>query len=108
MNRRQLLAVTTTAATAALLRPVRAQENRPPSAPAPATTQATTIPADAVWHDVRSWGVEGRAFTDVESYFDRLPARAKDVVRKEVWNLSRDSTGMSVAFEAGTPALYAR
>ena len=66
------------------------------------------MPNDVVWHDVRDWGVEGRGFSDTESYFDRLPARAKDVVRKEVWNLSRDSTGMSADFEAETDAVYVR
>ena len=42
---------------------------------------------------------DGRAFTDTENYFDRLPARAKNVVRDAVWNLSRHTSGMSVRFE---------
>ncbi|PAY19348.1 hypothetical protein CKO51_12105 [Rhodopirellula sp. SM50] len=50
------------------------------------------------WHDVRDWGVEGRGFDDTEKYFDRLPARAKGVVRDAVWNLSRHSAGMLVRF----------
>ena len=29
------------------------------------------------WYDVQQWGIEGRGFGDTESYFDRLPARAK-------------------------------
>ena len=66
------------------------------------------MPDDVVWHDVRDWGVEGRGFSDVESYFDRLPARAKDVVRKEVWELSRDSAGMSTDFETDADAVYVR
>ena len=54
---------------------------------------------DAVqWHDVREWGIEGKGFADTESPFDRLPARAKGVVREPVWNLSRHSAGMSVRF----------
>jgi hypothetical protein len=66
------------------------------------------MPADVQWHDVRDWGVEGRAFDDTESYFDRLPARAKGVVRKDVWDLSRHSTSMSVRFETDADAIYAR
>ena len=50
------------------------------------------------WHDVREWGIEGRGFDDTEKYFDRLPARAKGVVRDAVWNLSRHSAGMMVRF----------
>src|SRR5439155_21209791 len=73
-----------------------------------ATPRPATVPADLVWHDVRQWGVEGRAFDDTENYFDRLPARAKDVVRPEVWNLSHDSAGMSVRFETDATDLYAR
>jgi lysophospholipase L1-like esterase len=63
---------------------------------------------DLVWHDVREWGVEGRAFADTENFFDRLPARAKGVVRDEVWNLSRHSTGMSAHFAADAPAIHVR
>jgi lysophospholipase L1-like esterase len=66
------------------------------------------VPADLTWHDVREWGVEGRGFTDVDRYFDRLPGRAKGVVRPPVWELSRDSAGMVVHFEADTPAVYVR
>lgn len=52
------------------------------------------------WNDVRDWGVEGRGFDDTEKYFDRLPARAKGVVRDAVWNLSRHSAGMMVRFRS--------
>ena len=101
MNRRHFLAAAAVATTAAL--PKAFAQSRP------ATTKAAdAVPDDVVWHDVREWGVEGRGFSDTESHFDRLPARAKDAVRKEVWNLSRDSTGMSADFEAETDAVYIR
>lgn len=50
------------------------------------------------WADVRDWGVEGRGFNDTEAWFDRLPGRAKGVVRDAVWGLSRHSAGMLVHF----------
>lgn len=103
VNRRQLLAAVTTAAaatTCAAVRPLFGQ-----SAPA---TRPAELPADLAWHDLREWGVEGRGFADVERYFDRLPARAKGVVRAAVWGLSHDSAGMVAHFEADTPALYVR
>jgi lysophospholipase L1-like esterase len=59
------------------------------------------------WVDVREW-VEGKGFTDTEGDYDRLPARAKGVVRPPVWYLSKDSAGMSVGFEAETPAVAVR
>jgi lysophospholipase L1-like esterase len=50
------------------------------------------------WYDVQQWGVEGRGWTDVKRYFDRLPAKAEGVVRPPVWSLSRHSAGMCVHF----------
>lgn len=62
--------------------------------------------ADVEWHDVREWGVEGRGFDDTEKYFDRLPGRAKGVVRDAVWNLSRHSAGMMVRFRTDATQIY--
>jgi lysophospholipase L1-like esterase len=63
---------------------------------------------DLMWHDVREWDVEGKGFSDTENFFDRLPARAKGIVREEVWNLSRHSTGMSAHFETDSTAIHVR
>ena len=53
------------------------------------------VEADGVrWHDIRQLGVEGQGWTDVASPYDRLPQKAKGVVRDAVWNLSRDSAGI--------------
>ncbi|MFM7057538.1 MAG: SGNH/GDSL hydrolase family protein, partial [Planctomycetota bacterium] len=65
------------------------------------SSRRSQAPADEPalqWADVRDWGVEGRAFHDTESWFDRLPGRAKGVVRDAVWSLSRHSAGMLVHF----------
>jgi lysophospholipase L1-like esterase len=75
---------------------------------ASATRKASDIPDDVVWHDVRDWGVEGRAFDDTRNYFDRLPGRARGVVRDAVWNLSRHTSGMAVYFEADAPTIFLR
>ncbi|MBI1370660.1 MAG: hypothetical protein GC162_18640 [Planctomycetes bacterium] len=61
-----------------------------------------------VWHDVSTWGVEGKGFADTERYYDRLPGRAKGKVRDVVWNLSRHSTGMSARFESDATTLHVR
>lgn len=63
--------------------------------------------ASLSWADVRDWGLEGRAFRDTEKYFDRLPARAKGVVRDAVWNLSRHSAGMLVHFRTDATEIHA-
>ena len=60
------------------------------------------------WHDARKFTVEGLGFPDRKSPFDRLPSRAEGVVRKAVWDLSRDSSGVLVRFTAAATALHAR
>lgn len=60
------------------------------------------------WHNPESWGVEGRGFADTKSYYDRLPARAEGVVRDAVWNLSRQSSGISVRFKTDSSAIHVR
>ncbi len=59
------------------------------------------------WYDVRQLGVEGQGWTDTLAPYDRLPGRAKGVVRDAVWNLSRDSAGMYVRFKTASPAIHA-
>jgi lysophospholipase L1-like esterase len=106
MNRREFLRTTAVAVatTTAAARPTAAQ-----SRPA-ATTKASAggVPDNLTWYDVREWGVEGRGFDDTEQYYDRLPARAKGVVRAPVWSLARDTSGMLAQFDADTPAVYVR
>ena len=100
VNRRHFLAVTSAAVAALPLRGLGQTR--------PATTQAATLPVDLLWHDVRNWGIEGRGFRDTLNYFDRLPARAKGVVRDAVWELSRSTAGMSVRFETDATSIYVR
>ena len=61
-----------------------------------------------LWYDVQLVGVEGRGWDDTRSYFDRLPAKAEQLVRPEVWNLSRHSAGMAVRFVTDATTLHAR
>ena len=85
-----------------------AQQPTPKPAPAKAATPA--IPADAAWHDVTKWGVEGRGWADQERkrWFDRLPAKAEGKVTPAVWGLSRDSAGMMVRFKTDAKSIYTR
>lgn len=60
------------------------------------------------WYDVRQLGVEGQGWKDTLAPYDRLPSRAKGVVRDEVWNLSRDSSGLCVRFTTSATTIHAR
>jgi hypothetical protein len=69
----------------------------------------TSVPGDPLrWYDARDLDVEGRGFTDVAEYYDRLPAKAEGVVRGAVWGLSRNSSGMCVRFVADSPSIAVR
>ncbi|MBL9190557.1 MAG: SGNH/GDSL hydrolase family protein [Opitutaceae bacterium] len=76
--------------------------------PAPAAKAKQPEPALA-WHDVTTWGVEGRAFGEMtrKRWFDRLPAVAEGKVTDAVWGLSRDSAGMMVRFKSDATLLWA-
>ena len=71
---------------------------------------ATVQAADSkyTWHDIKTFGIEGRPFADTEVFYDRLPARAKKLVRPAVWNLSRDSAGMAVRFVTDATTIKAK
>ena len=76
----------------------------------PTMTAQKSPTAGAVWHDVTTWGVEGRLWQNDERkrWFDRLPAKAEGKVTSNVWNLSRDSAGMMVRFKTDSTTLFAR
>jgi len=60
------------------------------------------------WYDVRCLGVEGQGWTDTEQPYDRLPARAKGLVRDPVWGLSSYSAGLAARFVTDATAIHAR
>jgi hypothetical protein len=87
--------------------------------PDPAAVPVVSAPvSELVWHDVRQWGVEGRAWEDQERlrYFDRLPVAAQketstllDFYGKfSVWDLSRCSAGMMARFRSDATAYHVR
>ena len=61
-----------------------------------------------LWYDARQAGIEGKGWADTEKPFDRLPAKAKGVVRDPVWSLSRHSAGLCVRFVTDAPKIAAR
>src|SRR5436305_361540 len=74
----------------------------------PLLAQAPPTPPELDWHDAKKFTVEGLGYKDLKSPYDRLPLRAENVVRKEVWDLSRDSSGVLVRFTASTKSIHAR
>jgi lysophospholipase L1-like esterase len=60
------------------------------------------------WFDIRQLDVEGRGWNDTKDFYDRLPAKAEGVVRKPVWDLSRNSAGICVRFVSDATSFRAR
>lgn len=96
---------------AILLSPVHSlSAQKPPDVtkldPALRVNQAAAAGVD--WHNVETWGVEGRILVDQERqrWFDRLPATAQSAVTPNVWNLSRDSAGMVARFRTNSPSIH--
>ncbi|MCC6143716.1 MAG: SGNH/GDSL hydrolase family protein [Candidatus Hydrogenedentes bacterium] len=100
--------------TAFLVLPVALLAQAPSAKPADVTKADPSLgagkaaAANVEWHDVTTWGVEGREFLDAPRlrWFDRLPASAEATVTKNVWNLSRDSAGMMVRFKTDASSLH--
>lgn len=63
---------------------------------------------DFVWNEISPQVIEGQGWTDVESPFDRLPARAHGFVRDEVWNLGRHAAGLYVNFSTDAKEIAVR
>lgn len=61
-----------------------------------------------VWFDAKLLGVEGKGWIDTESYYDRLPLKAKKSVTKPVWDLSHCSAGMQIRFATDAKKLQVR
>jgi hypothetical protein len=95
-------------ATLVLAAPLLAQTSPAPSKAAPPAAKKVEEPA-LEWRDVTKWGVEGRAFGDMERgrWFDRFPSVAEGKVTDAVWRLSRDSAGMMVRFKTDATTIWA-
>lgn len=53
--------------------------------------------------------LEGQAWSgQVKDYYDRLPARAEQSVRKEVWNLSKNSAGLKLRFRTNAEEIIVK
>ncbi|OPZ93282.1 MAG: hypothetical protein BWY73_00400 [candidate division TA06 bacterium ADurb.Bin417] len=63
---------------------------------------------NTVWYDGARLGVEGRGWTETESFYDRLPAKARGTVRDSVWKLSHATAGMCIRFVTDAPTIQVR
>ncbi|NLI72744.1 MAG: hypothetical protein GX361_08465 [Bacteroidales bacterium] len=61
------------------------------------------------WIDARKLCVEGMGWSEGIEDFTRLPGKYKSIVRDEIWDLSRNSTGITIHFKvSGTKRIKAK
>jgi hypothetical protein len=60
------------------------------------------------WHDCKLLQVDGKGWPDTESFYDRLPSKAKKTVSESTWRISHHSTGLCVRFITDTASLKVR
>jgi len=71
--------------------------------------RATSAPGDSVvWYDFQLLTVEGKGWRTGESFYDRLPAKAKEIVPPSVWGLSHHSSGICARFTTDAPLVQVR
>ena len=61
-----------------------------------------------LWYDLQRLTMEGQAWSDTKSPYDRFPARAEATVRPDVWNLSQKSAGILARFSTDATTIHAR
>lgn len=64
-----------------------------------------TVVEGTAWYDAEAWPVENKAWSDTERYFARIPARARERVTPNVWNLSQHSAGELVRFRTNAASI---
>ncbi|GAB3492439.1 SGNH/GDSL hydrolase family protein [Spirosoma knui] len=74
-------------------------------------SSAQTTPSYTWWRPANSSFpvVDGQAWPkEMQDTIQRLPPRAKPVVRKAVWDLSRQTAGLSIRFVSNAPGIIVR
>ncbi len=67
------------------------------------TRPVTASQGEIKYHDGHEFSVYGRLHD--ERNFNRLPSKYETVVRPEVWNLSKNSAGISIMFRTNSPVI---
>jgi hypothetical protein len=68
-------------------------------------TIPSVVDGDTAWYDCSLLTVDGKGWTDTESFYDRMPAKAEGVVTDKVWGLSHDSAGICVRFKTDATSI---
>ena len=72
--------------------------------------RSAALPQDGlVYQDASAFPVYGKAFTQDEGpRYRRLPESLHDVLRKDLWNLGTNSSGLYIRFRTNAPEIHAK
>lgn len=72
--------------------------------------QKATPSADGetLWYDCKDLLIEGKGWTDTETFYARLPAKAKGLAPGNDYNLALETAGICVFFTTDAPAIQTR
>lgn len=73
-----------------------------------APLQAQTQWFNPLDNDGQAHYIQNQAWNEDGGNYNRLPSRAKEKVRSDVWNLSRESAGLSVRFQTDSKRIQVR
>lgn len=68
--------------------------------------ESVTVPSDVKWVDGRGLPLEGRAFCDVDHYYDRLPSGLSTNINVGVHEMKHHTAGMKFRFRTDASRLY--
>ena len=70
-------------------------------------TDSSTDDEGFFWTDIINFGLQGKGWKHDDLDYNRLPAKAKEMVREPVWNLSHHTAGFYVRFVTNATFLKA-
>ena len=82
--------------------------SRRPIGSTPSTDLEPSVEKGVAWYDATKWELEGKGWAQTTGPYDRLPSKAKDTVRRAVWDLSRHSAGMVTRFSTNSNLIQVR
>ena len=66
-----------------------------------------TDEGDETWTDIQALGIRGKGWMDDPLLYNRLPAKAENMVREAVWGLSHHTAGFHVRFRSDASSIRA-
>lgn len=73
-----------------------------------ALLMTTALSAQIVYHDASQFPLLGKPAEDTPTRYDRLPQSLQDTLRKQLWDLGRNSAGMAIRFRTNSTTIKAK